>query len=91
MRSFGMNGKDNIHDNHLTQNERCKDMNSIDKSSRVESSEKKTYEPPKAVRLGDMRGGAGACEFSGSNDAECLGDGNSAGLCEVAGSSAGPI
>lgn len=56
-------------------------MNRIDSSSREESSEKKAYEPPRAIRLGEMRNGAGACAASGSGDASCEEDGNSAGFC----------
>ncbi|MEI6102822.1 MAG: hypothetical protein WCP70_02655 [Methanothrix sp.] len=48
-------------------------------SSSEGSSEKKDYEPPKAMRLGDMRNGAGVCSNTGSGDGEsCSGDGNSA-------------
>jgi hypothetical protein len=41
-------------------------------------SEKKAYEPPRAMRLVEMRSGAGACDASGSGDYQCLGNGNSA-------------
>ena len=41
--------------------------------------EKKAYEPPRAMRLGEMRNGAGACISSGSGDGDfCEGSGNSA-------------
>ncbi|MDD4650662.1 MAG: hypothetical protein PHQ34_00375 [Methanothrix sp.] len=50
-------------------------------------SEKKAYEPPRAMRLGDMRNGAGICGGTGSSDAECVADGNAAGLCSGVGSS----
>jgi hypothetical protein len=41
-------------------------------------SEKEAYEAPRAMRLGEMRGGAGACEPSGSGDLiRCGGNGNS--------------
>jgi hypothetical protein len=40
--------------------------------------EKKAYEPPKAMRLGDMRGGVGDCYESGSGDAWCDTSGNTA-------------
>jgi hypothetical protein len=56
-------------------------MNSIDNSSSAESSEKKAYEPPKAMRLGEMRNGAGLCQSTGSGDASCISDGNAAGFC----------
>jgi hypothetical protein len=38
-------------------------------------SEKSAYEPPRAMRLGEMRNGAGLCN-TGSGDAGCYGDGN---------------
>jgi hypothetical protein len=54
-------------------------MNSIDDSLRVESSEKKAYEPPRAMRLGEMKSGAGACYGTGSGDGDiCEDNGNSA-------------
>ncbi|MDD4650661.1 MAG: hypothetical protein PHQ34_00370 [Methanothrix sp.] len=61
-------------------------MNSIDNPGSAESSEKKAYEPPRAMRLGDMRNGAGLCESTGSGDASCIADGNSAGFCSGEGS-----
>jgi len=65
----------------------AKDMDSIKKRSGSEVlSEKKAYEPPRAMRLGDMRGGAGACESSGSGDSICDASGNAASSnCIVAG------
>lgn len=63
-------------------------MDHIKKGSGSEGlSEKKAYEPPRAMRLGDMRGGAGACE-PGSGDFEsCSGNGNYAEACNSAGNS----
>jgi hypothetical protein len=56
-------------------------MGSITKGSGSEGSgEKKDYEPPRAMRLGEMRSGAGACG-TGSGDEGCLSNGNSAGVC----------
>jgi hypothetical protein len=52
-------------------------------------SDKKAYEPPKAMRLGDMRGGSGACAGSGSGDSICDASGNAASSnCIVAGNGA---
>jgi hypothetical protein len=49
--------------------------------------EKKAYEPPRAMRLGEMRNGAGACS-PGSGDLEsCSGNGNYAEACNSAGNS----
>jgi hypothetical protein len=62
-------------------------MDSIKKEScRDGSSEKKAYEPPRVMRLGEMRNGAGFCESSGTGDTSCLADGNSALYCDVFGS-----
>jgi hypothetical protein len=45
-------------------------------------SEKKDYEPPRAMRLGEMRSGAGLCD-TGSGDYDCDLEGNSAtSLCD---------
>jgi len=57
-------------------------MDCIKKGSGSEgSSKKKDYEPPKAMRLGDMRNGVGqsACYASGSGDGV---------ICDTAGNSA---
>jgi hypothetical protein len=58
-------------------------MNTIKKESGSEGlSEKKAYEPPRAMRLGEMRGGAGACYGPGSGNGDfCSDNGNYAGLC----------
>jgi hypothetical protein len=62
-------------------------MHSIDDSLSVGSSEKKAYEPPRAMRLGEILGGAGACS-PGSGDGEsCSGNGNYAEACNSAGNS----
>jgi hypothetical protein len=43
--------------------------------------EKKDYEPPKAMRLEEMRNGAGDCVQTGSGDSGmCASNGNSPGL-----------
>jgi hypothetical protein len=64
-------------------------MNSIKKGSSSEGlSEKKAYEPPKAMRLGDMRNGAGQSScFGGSGDGSgCFASGNLAsGSCSDSG------
>ena len=53
-------------------------------------SEKKAYEPPRAMRLGEMRSGAALCEGSGSGDSGCYGNGNSASVyCSASGSGVG--
>jgi hypothetical protein len=64
-------------------------MECIRKGSGSEAlSEKKAYEPPRAMRLGEMRGGAGACYGPGSGDGEsCSGNGNYAEACNSAGNS----
>jgi hypothetical protein len=64
-------------------------MDSIKNESCGEAlSEKKAYESPRAMRLGDMRNGAGDCIASGSGDGIiCQGSGNSAaGICFASGS-----
>jgi len=55
-------------------------VNCIKKGSVSEGNrEKKAYEPPKAMRLDDVRNGADACD-NGSGDASfCYQNGNSAG------------
>ncbi len=57
-------------------------MNNIKKGAGSEGlNEKKAYEPPKAIRLGDMCDGEGRmCTSSGSGDSNCDTTGNSASL-----------
>jgi hypothetical protein len=80
-----IHGKDNIQDNRSEEKKKrgAKEMDSIKKGSGCDGlSEKKAYEPPRAMRLGEMRSGAGLCEASGSGDIECRSNGNSAlGIC----------
>jgi hypothetical protein len=52
--------------------------------------QKKAYEPPRAMRLDEMRNGAGDCITNGSGDADnCVVNGNSAGnVCDTSGNNA---
>jgi hypothetical protein len=66
-------------------------MNTIKKESGSEClNEKKSYEPPRAMRLGEMKSGAGDCE-SGSGDSVCFESGNSASSGCYASGNNGPI
>jgi hypothetical protein len=59
-------------------------MDSIRKGSGSKAlSEKKSYEPPRAMRLGEMRGGAGACDPLGSGDSGCYGGNNAVFTCDT--------
>lgn len=56
-------------------------MDCIKKGSGSEGlSKKKAYEPPKALRLDDLREGEGAICISGSGNPTCQSSGNSAGF-----------
>jgi hypothetical protein len=57
----------------------AKEMDSIRKGSGSKAlSEKKSYEPPRAMRLGEMRSGAGDCESGSGDSLACFQSGNSA-------------
>jgi hypothetical protein len=58
-------------------------MNLVINESCIKSaSEKKAYEPPRAMRQGEMGNGTGSCFGSGSGDEYCQNNGNSALGCE---------
>jgi hypothetical protein len=86
-----IHGKDNIQDNRSEEKKKrgAKEMDSIKKGSGCDGlSEKKAYEPPRAMRLGEMKSGAGACYGTGSGDSHCEENGNSAASCFVSGNNA---
>jgi hypothetical protein len=57
-------------------------MNNLEKGkSSKELSQKKAYEPPRAMRLDEVRDGAALCANTGSGDSlNCVGNGNMPGL-----------
>jgi hypothetical protein len=62
-------------------------MHNVEKGKDL--SQKKAYEPPKAIRLGEMRNGAGYCNTGSGDNDECNTAGNSAVLqCTSSGNSA---
>jgi hypothetical protein len=62
-------------------------MHNVEKGKDL--SQKKSYEPPKAIRLGEMRNGAGDCNPGSGDTIKCSAAGNSASWeCASSGNSA---